>query len=69
MLMFLHPQIPDFQIVVSRTNPNKLSYPNKPYIIGKRIYSAFRWCINLNLKKNYPYDWFVVQGHILWDLS
>ncbi len=28
-----------------------LSYHNKPYINGKLIYSAFRWCINLNFKK------------------
>ncbi len=26
-------------------------HPNKPYINGKIIYSAFRWCINLNNKK------------------
>ncbi len=40
--IFLHPQIPEFQI---------LSYHNKPYINGNIIYSAFRWCIHLNLKK------------------
>ncbi len=36
---FLHPQIPDFQIL------------SKPYINGNIIYSAFRWHINLNNKK------------------
>jgi len=35
---FLHPQIPDFQIVVSQPI---LSYPNKPYINGKLIYPTF----------------------------
>ncbi len=41
-----------------------LSYPNKPYINGKRfIYSAFRWCINLNFKKLTFMTGFVVQGH------
>ncbi len=40
---FLHPQIPDFSQI--------LSYPNKPYINGKFIYSAFKLCINLNFKK------------------
>ncbi len=28
-----------------------LSYPNEPCINGKLIYSAFRWCINIHLKK------------------
>ncbi len=28
-----------------------LSYHNKSYINGKIIYSAFRWCINLNFEK------------------
>lgn len=28
-----------------------LSYPNKLYINGKRIYLAFRWCLNLNFQK------------------
>ncbi len=54
--IFLHPQIPDFPI---------LSYHNKPYINGKIIYSAFRWCINLNSKKLTLMTGFVVQGHIL----
>ncbi len=39
---FLHPQIPDFQILFDH---------NKPYIHGQIINSAFRWCINLNFKK------------------
>ncbi len=30
---------------------------SKPYINGKIIYSAFRLCINLNVKKIDPYDW------------
>ncbi len=38
-----------------------LSYHNKPYINGNIIYSAFRWCINLNLKMH-PYDWFCAPG-------
>ncbi len=48
ILSFLHPQIPDFQIVVSQI----LSYPNKPYINGKLIYSETLM------------TGFVVQGHI-----
>ncbi len=52
---FLHPQIPDLQI---------LSDHNKPYINGKIIYSAFRWCINLNFKKCTLMAGFVLQGHI-----
>ncbi len=44
---FLHPQIPDFQI---------LSDHNKPYINGKFIYSAFRWCIHLNFVKLYRFS-------------
>ncbi len=35
-LDFLHPQIPDFQIVVYFSQI--LSYPNNPYIIVKLIY-------------------------------
>ncbi len=46
--MFLHPQIPDFQI---------LSYHNKPYINGKLMYTAFRCCIHLKIRKNDPCDW------------
>ncbi len=61
LLNFLHPQIPDFQIVVQI-----LSYPNKPYINGKLSYSAFRWCINLNFKK---IDWFCGPGSHLCNLS
>ncbi len=34
-------------------------------IITNIIYSAFRWCINLNKKKD-PYDWFCGPGsHII----
>ncbi len=55
---FLHPQIPDFQIVVSQ--PNIVLYI--PYINGKIIYSAFRLCINLNIEKMYPDDWFCGPG-------
>jgi len=29
--------------------------PNKPYINGRVIYSPFRLCIHLNLKKKKPY--------------
>ncbi len=54
---FLHPQIPDFQI---------LSYHNKPYINGKIIYSAFRWCINLNFNKMTLMTGLVDHGHKLW---
>ncbi len=50
--IFLHPQIPDLQI---------LSDHNKPYINGNIIYSAFRWCIHLNLNRM---TGFVLQGHI-----
>ncbi len=42
---FFHPQIPDFQIVLSRPNIVLI------YINGKLIYSAFRLCKNLNLTK------------------
>ncbi len=55
--IFLHPQIPDFQIVVSQ--PNIVLYIN-----GKIIYSAFRWCRNLNFNKLTLMTGFVVQGHI-----
>ncbi len=41
-----------------------LSYHNKPYINGKLIYSAFRWCIHLNFEKLTLKTGFVVQGHI-----
>ncbi len=42
-----------------------LSYPNKPYINGNIMYSAFRWCINLKKKKkNNTYDWFLTQVNI-----
>ncbi len=36
---------------------------NKPYI-NRKIYSAFRWCINLNWKKMTLMTGFVVQTHI-----
>ncbi len=58
-LDFLHPQIPDFQI---------LSYHNKPYINEKIIYSAFRWCKNLNLEKLTLKTSFGVQGHIYYKI-
>jgi len=48
---FLHPQIPDFQI---------LSDHNKPYINGNMIYSVFRCCINLNFEK-----WTLMTGFVL----
>ncbi len=41
-----------------------MSYPNKPYINGRFIYSAFRWCINLNFKKCTLMTGLMVQGHI-----
>ncbi len=41
-----------------------LSYHNKPYINGKIIYSAFRWCINLNFTKCTLMTGFVLQGLI-----
>ncbi len=41
-----------------------LPYHNKPYINGKLIYSAFRWCTNLNFEKLTLMTGFVVQGHI-----
>ncbi len=38
---------------------SNMSYLNKPYINGKLVYSAFRWCINSD-------DWFCGPGsHIL----
>ncbi len=43
---FLHLQIPDFQIVVSRTN---IVLSNKPYINGKFIYSDN---VYISIKKN-----------------
>ncbi len=53
--IFLHPQIPDFQI---------LSDHNKPYINGNIIYLAFIWYTNLNFKILTRMTGFVVQGHI-----
>ncbi len=50
---FLHPQIPDLQI---------LSNHNKPYININIIYSAFRWCINLNFQ-NVPL-WLVLCSRV-----
>ncbi len=49
--IFLHPQIPDCQI---------LSHHNKPYINGNPIYSAFRWCITLNFT-----NWTLVTGFVV----
>ncbi len=40
--------LPDFPIVISRSNPNK------KYINATLIYAAFRWCINLKFLKNWP---------------
>ncbi len=40
-----------------------LSYPNKTYIIGNCIYSAFRWYINLNIDKLTLLTGFSAQGH------
>ncbi len=57
-IFFLHPQIPDFQIIVS---------PNKPHINGKLIYSSFRWSINLHFEKLTLKTDFVVQGHIFYN--
>ncbi len=50
--------------VPSEWEPNLsqiLSYHNKPYINGKLIYSAFRWCINLNFEKLTLMTGFVVS--------
>uniref|UniRef100_A0A672PJQ7 Dedicator of cytokinesis 10 n=1 Tax=Sinocyclocheilus grahami TaxID=75366 RepID=A0A672PJQ7_SINGR len=41
--------------------PKILSDPNKPYINGKIIYPAFRWCINLNFGKCTLMAGFVLQ--------
>ncbi len=38
------------------------SYPNKPCINGKLIYSAYILCINLNFNKSQFCDWF--EGHV-----
>ncbi len=54
---FLHPQIPEFQIVVSQI----LSYVNKPYTNGKLIHSAFRRHLKIEKLRQ---TGFVVQGHI-----
>ncbi len=48
-------QIPDFQI---------LSDHNKPYINGNIIYSAFRWCMNLNFVKLTLMTGFVPGSHM-----
>ncbi len=50
---FLHPQIPDLQI---------LSDHHKPYININIIYSAFRWRINLNFQ-NVPL-WLVLCSRV-----
>ncbi len=49
---FLHPQIPDLQIL------------SKPYINGNIIYSAFRWCIHIKFEKCTLMTGFVLQGQI-----
>ncbi len=41
-----------------------ISDPNKPYINGKLICSAFIWSIHLNFEKLTLMTGFVVQGHI-----
>ncbi len=40
-----------FQIFKKLSLGQIMSYPKKPYINGKQIYSAFGWCINLYFKK------------------
>jgi len=66
VLIFLHLQISDFQIVVNSCQI--LLYPNKPCINGKLTYSAFMWCINFNVIKLTHMTGFVIQGHIYNDL-
>ncbi len=52
----LHPQIPDFQIVVSR--PNVVwSYNGKLIYSDLMMYKSQFWKMD-------PYDWFCGQGHI-----
>ncbi len=54
---YLHPQIPDIQIVVSQLN---IVLSIQTIHQWKPIYSSFRWCIN---KKLCPYDWFCGPCH------
>ncbi len=50
--------------MILNPNPSQiLSYHNKPYINAKLIYSAFRWCINLNIQKLTLMTDFVIKGH------
>ncbi len=63
ILMFLHPRIPDFLIVVPR---KILSYPNKhqwkDYLISVQIIYKSKF------PKMYPYDWFCGPGsHIFYE--
>ncbi len=51
-----------FHISNSCISTQILSYPNKPYINGKLIYSAFRWCINPYFKKLTLITVFVVHA-------
>ncbi len=56
-----------FSIYIFFFAPSDSRFSNsciKPYINGKIIYSAFKWCIHLNLKKLTLMTGFVVQGHI-----
>ncbi len=50
LIFFLHPQIPDFQIVVSRPNIVTV-YPNKPCINGKAYLFSFQMMYKLLKKK------------------
>ncbi len=52
----------------SFSDPSEDQNPNKPYINGKLIYSAIRWCINFNFEKLILMTGFVVHGHIYLDL-
>ncbi len=52
-----------FQILKKLYLDQILSYPYKPYINGKLIYSAFGLCINLNCEKLTLKTGFVVQCH------
>ncbi len=52
-----------FQIFKQLYLSQILSYHNKPYINGNIMYSAFRWCINLNFEKLTLMTGFVLQGH------
>ncbi len=53
-----------FQIFKLLSLSQILAYPNKPYINGKIMYSAFRWCRHIKIEKWTLMTGFVVQGHI-----